>query len=912
MNIETDLVIIKNVDKTTEVEFCREEENRFYVKYPGNDTVYSYNKDNVVRLYNPEVFDGNTYIVYENGVPLQRVNKILFFQQYYRVIFQNERHEIYPSEAITLEATALSIPGVKQGLRYLTELSEKVGLKLDDGTSLLKKQFDKLTHLSPQSVLSVYLGGKPQYPYQEESHEVIYPFGFNTSQKTATIKAMTEQISVIEGPPGTGKTQTILNIIANALLNQKTVAIVSNNNAATKNVMEKLEKADLSFIAAFLGSNENIDQFFAEQHEFYPKMDDWTLEKDVYDALIFELGERHATLDDMLAHQQKQAKLKQEMSEIKAEYAYFLDYENGLEDVEMGVRCFRRLHADHYLQLLVDYDQVEGKLTFKKKLQYFFTYGMYSFKIFNHPREVVTTYLQKQFYQLKIAELEAEIKVLHNKLETFQFNDAMKSFSDDSMKVFKAALARRYHQDAGEANQRSVFSNDVLWKDYERFISEYPVILSTTHSIRKCAKDSHLFDYVLIDEASQVDIVTGSLALSVAKNAVIVGDDKQLPNVVTDDVAKATNEIYDRYGMNLPYHFAKNSLLTSLLQVLPDVPKTLLQEHYRCHPKIIGFCNQKYYQNELVILTDEQEYDEPLVVYQTVMGNHARGTVNERQVDVILKEVMDEQKLDLTEDSIGIVTPYRKQVTALEEANEQQNQDMEIDTVHKYQGREKNVMILSTVVNDMKQYDFADDPNLINVAVSRAVDKLIIVTAYGSEQWRNTNVGDLIGYVKYHNHEVITSEIYSVFDYLYSCYAEKLEVLMQKINQVSEHTSENLMNMVIENVLSEEAFRHLDVILHQPLRMLIKDTSLLSEEEYKYAMNSWTHTDFVIFNKMNKLPILVVEVDGHEYHANDPAQLERDRMKDRILYKYQIPIVRMKTTGSEEEKVLRELLKKIG
>src|SRR5699024_1079934 len=205
-------------------------------------------------------------------------------------------------------------------------------------------------------------------------------------------------------------------------------------------------------------------------------------------------------------------------------------------------------------------------------------------KLVNHPREVVTTHLQKQCYQLKIAELEAEIKVLHNKLETFQFNDAMKSFSDDSMKVYKAALARRYRQDAGEANQRSVFSNDVHWKDYARFISEHPVILSTRHSIRKGATDRHLFDYVLIHDASQVDIVTGSLALSVAKNAVIVGDDKQLPNVVTDDVAKATNEIYDRYGMNLPYHFAKNSLLTSLLQVLPDVPKTLLQEHYRCHP----------------------------------------------------------------------------------------------------------------------------------------------------------------------------------------------------------------------------------------------------------------------------------------------------------------------------------------
>src|SRR5699024_12341738 len=106
-------------------------------------------------------------------------------------------------------------------------------------------------------------------------------------------------------------------------------------------------------------------------------------------------------------------------------------------------------------------------------------------KLVNHPREVVTTHLQKQCYQLKIAELEAEIKVLHNKLETFQFNDAMKSFSDDSMKVFKAALARRYHQDAGEANQRSVFSNDVLWKDYERSIFENPVILSTINMHKK-------------------------------------------------------------------------------------------------------------------------------------------------------------------------------------------------------------------------------------------------------------------------------------------------------------------------------------------------------------------------------------------------------------------------------------------
>jgi very-short-patch-repair endonuclease len=90
--------------------------------------------------------------------------------------------------------------------------------------------------------------------------------------------------------------------------------------------------------------------------------------------------------------------------------------------------------------------------------------------------------------------------------------------------------------------------------------------------------------------------------------------------------------------------------------------------------------------------------------------------------------------------------------------------------------------------------------------------------------------------------------------------------------------------------------------------MLIKDTEKLTEEERKYAMNILTHTDFVIFNKMDKMPVLVVEVDGHAFHAKNPKQLKRDEMKDNILRKYGIPIIRLKTTGSEEDEVLRKKL----
>jgi len=119
------------------------------------------------------------------------------------------------------------------------------------------------------------------------------------------------------------------------------------------------------------------------------------------------------------------------------------------------------------------------------------------------------------------------------------------------------------------------------------------------------------------------------------------------------------------------------------------------------------------------------------------------------------------------------------------------------------------------------------------------------------------------------------------------------------------------MNTVIEKVLGISDFQSLDWVLHQPLRMLIRNMDKLTTEEREYAMNILTHTDFVIFNRLDKMPVLVVEVDGHAYHANNPAQLKRDQLKNEILRKYDIPIIRMQTTGSSEEERLRNKLLEI-
>jgi hypothetical protein len=92
----------------------------------------------------------------------------------------------------------------------------------------------------------------------------------------------------------------------------------------------------------------------------------------------------------------------------------------------------------------------------------------------------------------------------------------------------------------------------------------------------------------------------------------------------------------------------------------------------------------------------------------------------------------------------------------------------------------------------------------------------------------------------------------------------------------------------------------LDVICRKPLNILIKDSHLLTEEERKYATHPATHLDFLIYNKISKMPVLAIEVDGFHYHKLGTRQHERDEMKNRILKLYSIPLLRFPTNGSEE------------
>lgn len=800
-------------------------------------------------------------------------------------------------------------------LDYFKEIANVISLEKED-IKILSKNFEKIKSVKEETVLYNFLSEKaPKVENRKDMHQtperlVVYPFGFNISQKEAVEKAMSNKISIIEGPPGTGKTQTILNIIANAVNRNETVAVVSSNNSATKNVIDKLKKYNVDFIAAYLGKMENKQEFIDSQKPL-PNIESWEMDLILINKKIIRLKERYKLLRQSLVDQVELAKLKQELDAIEIEFKHHKQYTEsfGVQEEPQELKKIKSFNKALEMSILIEaYDEILKNTNFIANTFYvvaeklhmnFFRRIIVKRLLEKYPKDYLTSIYSQRFYELKINELKQRIKHLSDLLQAFDFKKEMKDYSKESEDIFKAALSIKYHN-----KQRKVYAIEDLQTDSENFVKDYPVVLSTTYSLRNCLHKDVLYDYVIVDEASQVDICTGMLALSCAKKVIVVGDLKQLPNVVKSDLARETDLIFEKYNLPESYRYKNNSLLSAMIKIFPNVPRTLLREHYRCHPKIIDFCNKKFYDNQLIILTESKGEKKPLIIYKTVEGNHARAYdhkhINQRQIDVIQNEIIPNENLCLTDGSIGIVTPYRNQADLLQKTFK--NTTIKADTVDKFQGRENKVIILSTVDNEIT--DFTDDLRRLNVIISRAIEQLIVIIN-ANEQPKNTNINDLLEYIKYNNCDIKQSKVYSVFDYLYSCYEEERKKYLEKYKKISQYDSENIMYRTIKETI-EEKFKsnNFSIAVHVPLRMIIRNTQQLSPEESNYLSRSWTHVDFLIYNKITKKTFMVIEVDGEKYHREGTKQAERDKIKNSILRKYNLPFIRFSTTGSNEKERL--------
>ena len=908
------LVVLKGEDKTEDVISYTFQDDMVYVEFKAK--IYCYKKRNVYVCNNPKVVDLHNRVAYHGDIPLYGIEQMLDFNAYIKVIYRNFPSQLFKREDITLIPNAVENENAKQILRYLKEISQFTNIEDENGdnpVAYLKERYDELTFVHPESVLATYLNQRQIKKNRIKKANIIFPFYVNISQRTAVKNALENSISIIEGPPGTGKTQTILNLIANLIDQNQTVAVVSGNNAAVKNVYDKLNKEGYGFIIASLGNKKNKTAFFnALPH---PNVESWN-EEESFDALQSRLGQLNQTLDQLLEQKNQKAILEQQKRALETEQKHFEQYYQNLNLDELTKLPFYKLNSDRIIAFLAE-NTLAKELgttdTLVHKIKLFFKYGVYQYRYFKDHDIQIVLRLQREYYKLKLLMLNRQINQIETVLARASFDELRDMHQAYSVRIFRKKLIDAYadmgHPDFKIENYKGAF---------DKFIAQYPVLLSTTHALRKSIPENYLLDYVIIDESSQVDLLTGVLALSCCKNAVIVGDTKQLPQITNEDIKQKLS-----LSLITPeFDYFKQNILSSMLALYQfELPRVILKEHYRCHPTIIEFCNQKYYHGELIPLTAVDLSETPLILYYTAKGNHMRGVTrgdqkgkyNQRELDTIVEEVLANPALTTNTDKIGFTTPYRLQAN---KATDVLPKEMECDTIHKYQGREKDIMIMSTVLDNsvMGQCGirFTDDPCKINVAVSRAIRQFILVTDHHLFQTKGKEIKDLVKYIQYNtlDKDIIESQVISVFDLLYREYSDKLCALKARVDRRSKFLSEDIIHAVLTDLLAQESYSNLIFTTQVLLKNLIAENEILTKEERAY-IDHRASLDFVIYNKFDRKCVLAIEVDGFESHENNPRQLTRDALKDSILDKYQIPLLRLRTNGSGEEERIKEKLNEL-
>lgn len=787
----------------------------------------------------------------------------------------------------------------------ITEPSEEPLSKSPEGVNsiseMLIRILENIDLQDTRAVLHGYLN-KMTDTHAIQVDNIIYPFGCNESQKLATQRALSSNVSVIEGPPGTGKTQTILNIVANLLMQGKTVGIVSNNNAAVDNVRAKFTKYGYGALMAELGSRANRQAFFETKRTDFTPEDGWRLEESDRQAASLRLVKLSVSIDELFRKENELSVLRTRLADAECEYRH-LQKEQPIsqEQIQRIDRLFyRRFDSRRALlfrNFITEKYTVTTRLSLFKRAELLFRYGVWHQRELFEQVDLLANYVDHKFYKLLIHEITQKIGQIECWLQAHDAKKLNSEYADLSAVLLRDKLFRKYETLNKDTEQPS-FSAESYRRTFTKFVKRYPILLSTTYSLSGSVGSGHLLDYVIIDESSQVNIITAAICCACCRNIVIIGDSRQLPHIVDSKLTERSLDLRMKYKIPDEYDYVCQNILSSFKQVIPkNLPVTLLREHYRCHPLIINFCNRKYYRGQLLIMTQSSDRTPFQVLTTTDSKTYTnKGRIyNQRQIDATCEWLKDE-RTDPTH--IGVISPYRYHA---EELRKFLPDGIEADTIHKFQGREKELIVFHTVRQQMTE--FLDNPNLINVAVSRAVRRLVVVKTDGMSIIHGSDIGDLLRYIRFTSENdaitFIDSRIRSVFDILHTEYAALQQTLNLSGNEQS--PAEHIIDQLLYQILSEQdKFSAIGYHKHYRLSELVGQSVFLPDEERSFVQHG-SHLDFLLYNRMDNSPILGIEVDGVVYHRFNEMQTVRDQKKNHILESIGLPLLRLSTDGSNEK-----------
>lgn len=326
----------------------------------------------------------------------------------------------------------------------------------------------------------------------------------------------------------------------------------------------------------------------------------------------------------------------------------------------------------------------------------------------------------------------------------------------------------------------SVLSSEVSTRrELQDLVEEHRIFVATVASLsgKRALLKLKKFDIAIIDEASQIPEPMLVGLLPHFGKFVLIGDHLQLPAVVTQDSRQSV--VNDKELQQLGLTNLRNALFERLFLLAKkngwEHCFSQLSKQGRMHRDIMQFANRYFYQNTLEILPDDIPHSirqkQPLPLKTRKSGQLAQQLLSKRLhffdvprdestgqlktnrfeaekiVEIIRAyiEIFEENKLELTNATIGIITPYRAQIALLQhhlKALGDIAKKITVDTVERYQGSARDIIIISTCVNSELQFQSLVSlsetgvDRKLNVALTRAKEQLIVV---GNREVLSTN-----------------------------------------------------------------------------------------------------------------------------------------------------------------------------
>lgn len=609
----------------------------------------------------------------------------------------------------------------------------------------------------------------------------------NAQQENAVLKGLTESLSVVTGPPGTGKTQVVTALLASAVYNNETVLFSSNNNMPVDGVYERLgqstggignwlmrlgnqgkRQACYKTISSLLERAETSDFLDISLDEEREETDE--LERNITKTRA-SLRKAQLLQEEISELHNKEKSIEQKLSENWV--GQFTDTDPMALDKTLlkklkkhsqpsfwlrrklfGLEKFTSMHNTHLTKLC-------GSNQYLSEYEEWLFFNELWDEAINKAQEVVEYLQLHQNWVLCIQ------KRRHLELKITQHS----SYSDViDLKTKKSKLSQKLFEKWWLYNIRSTTKEATeALNNYFKDIDDYgagrhkrleksltalkgffPVWITTNQSTSAIMPpQSCLFDLVVIDEAGQCDIPSIIPLLYRAKRAVIIGDPHQFKHITSlkDDLEHAIAHEVGIKDIVDEWSFTRRSAYDR--SFASATCTSFLKQHYRCHPDIIAFSNLNFYDGKLVEQVALSQFQNQLPIEESGLIWHntvgearkaKKGAWNPTEVEKTahIFDLWAKQGL-FSEANItyGIVTPFRKQADEMRKALSEFSwyksveDRFTIGTAHSFQGSECNVLVYSPVVAaGMEEYLIkfaAAQKDLINVTVTRAKNLLYIV-----------------------------------------------------------------------------------------------------------------------------------------------------------------------------------------